>query len=53
MLTEDCKLTAVTVEAAAHDSAIPTSEHARKEFFYMCFTNFTKALSAEPALFAD
>lgn len=53
MLHEDAQLSVITMQAAAHDSAIPISEYVRKEFFYKCFTSFTKALSAEPALFAD
>ena len=53
MLKDDVHVTAVTIQAAAHDPEIPISEHKRKEFFYKCFTKFSEAILAEPAIFAD
>jgi hypothetical protein len=36
--------------AATINETIPISEYARKEHYYNCFTNFKKAIEAEPAL---
>lgn len=52
-MNEDAQVSAVALQACAHDSEIPMSEMIRKEFFYKCFNNFTQALAASPALFAE
>lgn len=53
MFNDDTVITAIAIKAASHDPEIPMSELVRREFFYNCFSNFTKALNAEPALFAE
>lgn len=53
MFNDDATITAIAIKAASFEPNVPISELVRREFFYNCFTNFTKALGAEPALFAE
>lgn len=53
MLMSDANMTVTTCHAAIHDENIPISEYMKKEFFYRCYTGFSKAIGAEPSLVAD
>lgn len=44
MLTEDAKVSDVTILAAGNDPEIPVSEHIRKEFFYKASMAFHSAV---------
>ena len=49
----DANMSVTTCHAAIHDSNIPISEYMKKEFFYRCFTSFSKSIEAEPSLIVD
>lgn len=53
MLPSDAKLSSVALFAAGHDGEVPLSELVRKQFFYKCFSEFEKAISANPAFVAE
>ena len=47
---EDAIVTPSVFQANIMNPNIPLSELIRKEFYYNCYTSFSKAIQAEPAL---